>query len=178
MSLLWVMICTVIRCDSILELDSMSYRCLFPASPLLRLPGYYRPAFGLGYGTTFSLLLYSGVLAESLGPGCLFSVSCARIPMTFLGGMLAFVFCFLHMFWHILSFRGYRERNWRWLAAIVLSHFVCALVTLVNMSPGDHKCLIPLITVYLFLIVTAAATGFFTVLSTQARSSNPALRPD
>jgi hypothetical protein len=99
-------------------------------------------AIGWGAGVAHSLVSYVTLLWEYAGPASYFSNNCTvnlftisgvhispSIPIT---SILIFTaiqsqcFILLHMFWSILSFESFKERNWIKIAVIVLSHLAAS----------------------------------------------------
>jgi len=94
-------------------------------------------ALGLGTGMTHAFISYVSLLWEAMGPGNYFSPSCPSVSIFPLSAFYAFCFILLHTFWFIVAFSGFKQGS-RWkMAAVVITHYFAAFITMLNLSGGS-----------------------------------------
>jgi len=91
-------------------------------------------ALGLGTGMTHAFITYVSVLWESMGPGSYFSPSCPSVSIFPLSAVYAFCFILLHTFWYIIAFFAFKEKSYWKIGAVVGTHFMASLFTMLNLA--------------------------------------------
>jgi len=126
-------------------------------------------AFGVGSGVTHSLVSYVTILWEALGPGSIFSPSCPSISLFFISALFSFCFQMFHILWSIVSFDGYRERNYIKMGSVLICHIVVSYLTLLNQSGGS--CVAAIVLVFLLLGGYTAYTFFILTRDNSLRNT-------
>lgn len=120
-------------------------------------------AGGLGYAICYSLVMYTGILAESAGPGATFVKSCGAVPVFLLSALLCLCFELLHICFGILTFVGYRKKAYWMIGFVIVAHLAASLVTILNTTHGWFGCIFVLVVTYAILAVTGFVTARITL---------------
>ena len=72
--------------------------------------------------------MYTGILAESAGPGATFVKSCGAVPVFLLSALLCLCFELLHICFGILTFVGYRKKAYWMIGFVIVAHLAASLV--------------------------------------------------
>lgn len=102
-------------------------------------------AAGLGFGLTFTGLLYGSFLANATGPGTLFSEHCPHMSAFVLSAWIALAFNVLHVALMVLAFHSYRQKSRPMVFLVFVLHLIASLMTLVNRNDGGCRYSIPLV---------------------------------
>lgn len=82
---------------------------------------------GYGWGVISTLLLYSSVIATSIGPGTLYSDSCPNISTFTLAALYTMFFIFHNCAWMLIAFDGYRRGCRLRISGVFISHLIASL---------------------------------------------------
>ena len=92
-------------------------------------------ALGLGFGITYSLLMYGGVLEASLEPQDYFHDSCPNISMFIISAFNALMFQVLSVSISVIMMKAMRHSKWQriWRLVVgVLLHVTTASLSILN----------------------------------------------
>jgi len=132
-------------------------------------------ALGLGSGITQSSVTFLSVLWDATGPGSYFSPSCPTISLFLVNAIMSFCFILLHCLWSVVALDGFRERNYKKMGAVVLSHLIASLLTLINLPWGN--CVASILLLIGLLIGTAIVTWIVVIKSVSSRNARVTARP-
>jgi len=113
---------------------------------------YSSLAAGLGFGATYTIMLYGTILSYSSGPGALWSDTCSRSTFV-VSAWTALVFCALHVVLMIIAYDAYRRSSVPRVLLVAGIHLIASLLTLLNERQDGCQWALPLDCVILFLSV-------------------------
>merc|ERR1712232_275386 len=109
----------------------------------------------MGAAIAYLLVMYVGVLWDSLGPGSLFSTSCPGVSIFIISSIMCICIVPLLILWYIIAFEAYRNKKWFWIGVVASLHLVTSYLTLINTASGSITCIAPSILLLVLLVVTA-----------------------
>lgn len=123
----------------------------------------FESGFAMGFGTAFwySVIQFTGVAAESIGPATLQASSCPALPLFVVLAIETLIFGLHQICWSLVSFQGYTEKRHRKMAFTLVFHLVASLLTVINSIESAFLCYISLVLQFLFLVFV----GFYTIYS-------------
>eukprot|EP00475_Leptophrys_vorax_P041710 TRINITY_DN7871_c0_g1_i1.p1 TRINITY_DN7871_c0_g1~~TRINITY_DN7871_c0_g1_i1.p1 ORF type:complete len:240 (-),score=62.77 TRINITY_DN7871_c0_g1_i1:33-752(-) len=95
-------------------------------------------AAGVGFAGIHGLIMYGGVLAQSIGIGSLVSTACPEMSLYVLSALSAFFIQNIQMALMVIAFDAFRRKSLLRMLIVWSLHMVSALVTLLNLS--NHGC--------------------------------------
>eukprot|EP01135_Chromosphaera_perkinsii_P010444 Nk52_evm7s2133 gene=Nk52_evmTU7s2133 len=133
---------------------------------------YWTYACGCGFGMVSGALAFNMGLQESLGPGILEQEGCTNnINFFFISAFTTNAFILLHICWMVLGLRGYSVGDYKLVGIVIVSHFGCSFLTIINQTGAG--CEIAIVCIYGVLLVLAYLT-FHIVFAVCARERKAA----
>jgi len=97
---------------------------------------YSALASGVGYGVTYSVMIYGSVISHSWGSGTLFSEACPQISAFVVAAVNASIFGLLHIVVMIAAFDAYRRESRNRILFVLLTFILASLIPMLTPQAG------------------------------------------
>eukprot|EP00941_MAST-03F_sp_MAST-3F-sp1_P000871 g871.t1 len=120
-------------------------------------------AAGVGWSAIHSIIFHGSTLSNSYEPAGSFSASCTLFSADGISAISSCLSTFQSVSFMMLAFAGWKKKEWRLNAYVVVAHFTSSLSTLFNSSSWSNGCILSL----LISLVVASFSVYLTAKTVQ-----------